>query len=250
MPHVTSRGSGEYVASEEHVLSWGSYTAPGTGRLVVGCQGSHGLASHLLSADTWDRVSALNYAGFVNVAGDLSQTTTQGTFGNTTAQTRIGQLRTFGQSNARHSAKAGQVHLIGGSGGCTGAINYARANPDNVASMYLIVPLVDLQDLYENRTDVAVTQAEIDTAYGGDVTASYATHDPSAEGNQAALRDIPIRIAYSESDNYIPVSTVLAYAELVNAAGGRCETFSMGPIGHSGTGVEPGDVVRFFERYQ
>jgi pimeloyl-ACP methyl ester carboxylesterase len=132
------------------------------------------------------------------VQGDLSQTTTQGTYGNDTSVTRIGQLITFVQgASSPLQAAAGKVHILGVSGGATAAFNYARANPANVASLYLIAPAVDMLAIYNTPARLAfvsLTQAEMNKAYNNGVDdggtaflAAMPTHDPSATGNQAAL---------------------------------------------------------------
>jgi pimeloyl-ACP methyl ester carboxylesterase len=249
----TSRGVGQYVASETHDLVWARQAKQGL-RLVVTCQGSHSLADSVLTADSWQRTQVLCDAGFVVICGDLSQTASQGTFGNDTAQTRVGQLRTFATGTGVPVPTSGKMHLIGGSGGCTAAINYARANPQNVASMYLIAPLADVENFYSNWTDATITQAEVNKAYNNGVddggtayTAAMPAHNPSRAGNQAALSGVPMRLAYSTNDPYIPVSTVTNYQSLITAAGGSCSIVSQGAVGHSGTGVDPADVVRFFQ---
>jgi pimeloyl-ACP methyl ester carboxylesterase len=261
-----SYGTGLYVASETSAVTWGRMAVPGVPKGVITCQGSHGLSSTLFGTDTWDRAQTLAAAGYVNLSGDISQTLTQGTFGNDTAVTRVGQLKTFIQgSTAPMKAASGKVHLIGGSGGATDAINYARANPTLVASMYLIAPLVDVEDFYSNWLNggangatgsSGVTTAEINKAYNAGVDdggtaylAAMPSHNPIRSGNQAALSTIPMKLPYSDNDPFIPVSKVTAYADLVNAAGGNAVAYSQGAVGHSGTGVDPQDVVSFFRAH-
>lgn len=261
-----SYGSGLYVASETSAVAWGRTATPGVPKGVITCQGSHGLAFTLFGADTWDRAQTLAANGYVNLSGDLSQTLTQGTFGNDTAQTRVGQLKTFIQgTTAPMKAASGKVHLIGGSGGATDAINYARANPTLVASMYLIAPLVDVEDFYSNWLNggangatgsSGVTQAEINKAYNAGVDdggtaylAAMPSHNPIRSGNQAALSGIPMKLAYSTDDPFIQVSKVTDYATAVNSAGGSATLVNQGAVGHSGTGVDPQDVVNFFNAH-
>lgn len=244
-----SRGVGVYVASEAHNFMWDRLAKPG-GRVVVSCQGSHSTADSILTAG-WERANALSAAGYVLVQGDLAQTTTQGTFGNATSETRVGQLRTFALGSSAPVPAAGKVHLIGGSGGVAAALNYARANPGNVASIYGMVPLVDIEDVYNNRTDVDITQAEIDAAYTDHAgfLAAMPARNPSRAGNQAALAGIPIRLAYSTNDPYITVASVLGYVAAVNAAGGNATAFSMGAVGHDTPGLDPYDCARFFKEH-
>lgn len=252
---VTSRGVGAYVAGEAHKAIWSGEQKPGAGAAVLDAQGSHGLADSITSADDMARMLPLSRAGFVCIAGDMGQTASQGTFGNDTAVTRLGQLKDFVQgASSPMQARSGSVRIIAGSGGCTAALNYARANPANVAALFLICPLVDIEDFYNNWTGggangtapvaSGVTKAEMDTAYGG--TAAFAaampSHNPIRSGNQAALAGIPIWLAYSTDDPYIPVQKVLDYAALVPSA----QAVSQGAAGHTGLGVNSDDVVRHF----
>jgi predicted esterase len=242
-----SHSVGTYVASETAYVLWGSRAKAAAAQGVVYCQGSHSLGSALKGDTTLEYVVE---SGFVAVCGDLSQTTSQGTFGNDTARTRVGQLKSFVQgASSPLVAASGKVHLLGASGGAAAAINYARANPTLVASMYLVVPLVDLADVHDN--DRGGYAAEIETAYGGGAgyTAAVASHNPSASGNQAALSGVPMKIAYSTNDTLIPSATVTAYRDLVNAAGGTCTITSLGAVGHAATGLDPADVTRFFQEH-
>lgn len=247
---------GGYVASENAYVIF-SERAQAGGRTVINLQGSHSLASVGKGDAT---LELLADCGFVCVTGDLSQTTTQGTYGNDTARTRVGQLKSFVQGSVFPMAAAsGKVCLLGASGGAAAAINYARQNPSNVAAMYLVVPLVDIAAAYADAARLAaagVTQAEMNKAYNGGVddggtafNAAMPTHDPSASGNQAALSGIPMKLVYSTSDTVIPQASVTAYAALVNAAGGSAVTASEGAVGHSAAGIDRQDVVSFFQAH-
>jgi predicted esterase len=230
-----SRGVGQYVASEAHRVVWARTTKVGA-QAAIFCPGSHDGADSTYSVARVN-MEALAQAGFIVGLLDMAQSPSQGTFGNATAQARIGQMRTFLQGTSSPlRAAAGKVHLVGGSGGVAAALNFARANPSLVASIAGIVPLTDLQDFYENRTDGQVTQAEVRAAYSGGVP-DYATYSPAATGNQAALIGVPIKLWYSTNDPYIPVSTVVAYQGKVQGAGGTCVISSLGAVGHSDSGL-------------
>lgn len=252
----SSRSKGAYVANEVAVVRWGRCCragAPG----VIYLEGSHGTGDDFIGDATGD---ALANAGFIAVSCDLSQTSTQGTYGNDTAQLRTEQVRTFIQgASSPMQAAAGRVHLFGTSGGATDAINYARANPQNVLSMYLIAPATDLLGLYNSPArlaSVGLTQAEMNKAYNSGVDdggtafrAAMPTHDPSAPGNQQALAGIPMKLVYSTDDPAVLPSTVFAYADLVNAAGGNAVTASEGAVGHSALGMDRADLTAFFKAH-
>lgn len=261
MPGCSSWSFGTYVANENAYVVWGRQTPVGA-RPVVSLQGSHSLAVSLKGDTTAER---LGDGGYVVVCGDLSQTLTQGTFGNPTSVTRAGQLKTFIQgANSPLIAGAGKVHLIGASGGATAAINYARANPTLVASMYLVVPCVDTENYYTNYTNggangtgvvVGPTQAEIHKAFNGGVDdggtaylAAMPASNPARAGNQAALAGIPMTLAYSTTDPFFPVATITSYAAAVNAAGGSATAVSQGAVGHTADGINSDDVALFFNR--
>lgn len=246
----STRGVGQYAVGEAHRGVYGRMSKA-TDKGIVWLTGSHSLADAIVLPDVLRVVEPLADARFRMLCGDIGQTTTQGTFGNDTARTRAGQLRTHLQTTM--GAASGEVHLWGGSGGGTAAIAYARQNPGNVASIYLVAPLVALAAFYASLPVLGITQAEVNKAYNNGVddggtafNLALPTHDPSASGNQAALAGIPIRIAYSTDDPAIPPSTIAAYAALVNAAGGSVTTVSQGAVGHSSLGVDPQDVVEFF----
>jgi pimeloyl-ACP methyl ester carboxylesterase len=244
-----SRGVGSYVAGEAHNFAWSKDAGPGA-PVVVSCQGSHALADEAWNAATdLSRTLALAHAGFLVVSGDLSQTASQGSFGNDTARTRIGQLITLAQSaSAPIRGRAGKVALIGVSGGATAAINYARANPANVSALYLMTPLLDLQDFHDNRVTQAgssFTQAEIEAAYGGSAAyaAAVASHSPVAGSNPAQLAGIPIKLAYSTNDQYVTTASVDAFAAATGA-----QKVSLGNVLHNAASVDPADVVDFLRR--
>lgn len=232
----SSRGFGQYAANQKHGVRWDRMTkadAP----LLIYCQGSHGIVDTVSNNEEPD-MEALARAGFIVAMGDLTQTQTQGTFGNDAAQAGIGQLRTFMQgSGAPIKAASGKMYMVGGSGGGANAINYARNNPGNVFSMVFFAPLLDLQDLYENRLPASgVTQAEVNAAYGGDVTAFYDTHSP-IEADKTPLINIPIKIYYATDDPFIPVASVTTFRDQIEAVGGICELQSLGAVGHTDVGV-------------
>lgn len=246
---VSSRGVGQYAGgAEAHRILGGRGSGPGSPG-ILNLQGSHSLADAFTKEfDVWvgGVVQLLCDAGRWVAGGDMSQTLTQGTFGNDTAVTRAGQLKTFIQA-APFLARAGKVAIMAGSGGATAAINYARANPALVSALLLFCPLTDLQDFHDLRVDATITAAEVETAYGG--AAAYATalptHSPVVGTNPNPLAPIPMRIYYSTNDPYIPVSTVTAFQAKVLASGGKCDIASLGPVGHSAQNMNVLDAANF-----
>lgn len=255
---VVSRGvgAGGYVGSgsEASRARYGRLSKPAD-KGIIYLQGSHSLADVIVTdPDLGPIVQLLGDSGFRVACGDMSQTTSQGTFGNDLAQTRAGQLRTWLQNTV--GAAAGKVHIFAGSGGCAAALNYARQNPANVASLVLSGPLVDLQDVHDNRVDAVITQAEIHKAYNNGVddggtayAAGLATHSPTLAADKTPLAGIPMLLIYATNDPYIPVQVVTDYRDKIIAAGGSCSLLNLGAVGHSITGLDPIAVRDFFQAH-
>lgn len=252
MPAISicrSRGVGAYVAGETHNLAYPRTAKPNASPGVLLLTGSHSTAdTEFTAADALGRVTALAQAGFVVMSGNLGQpappAAPQGTFGNDTSITRVGQMKTFLQGTAPVPAAAGKVHITGGSGGAAAAINYALRNPASVASLYLMVPLTDLEDFYNSRTDATIPKTEVDAAYGGAAAfaAAVPSHSPIRQ-NLAPLAGMKVRLVYSTNDPYVPVSTVTNFVSAATAAGAIVSTFNQGAAGHAATGVPASDVV-------
>lgn len=248
----TSYGQG-YAGSERWAVLWREGGGPGD-PAVLSLQGSHSLAIGLIGDANAEDIS---YAGFVRIAGegfvvaqgDLGQTVSQGTFGNDTVISRVGSLKAAVQAaSSPVQARAGKVALLGASGGGTAALNYAIANPGNVACIFLTTPLVALRRARdENWGGYA---AEIETAYGGAAgfNAAVATRDPSEPGRQAALAGIPILISYSVNDSVIPYGSIFDYAELLEDAGVDVEVAPHGAVDHSATGMRTSQAIELFKR--
>lgn len=249
MTYCASRGVGQYVAGEAHEWVFARHTKPGA-RGVVYAQGSHGLAN-VLRFGTWDQPAgrAIADRGYQAIAGDLSQTLTQGTFGNDTARSRVGSLKTFLQGTI--GAASGKVWGFAGSGGCTALLNYARQNPTHFAALVLLNPLIDPQDFYDNnRGGTTIPKTELEAAYGGSAAAFAAAmpaHNPAR--NTGELTGVPMRLYYSTNDPYIPVATVTAFAAAVNTAGGTADTFSLGAVGHTAGALTGDQIADYFDAH-
>lgn len=113
-----------------------------------------------------------------------------------------------------------RVHLLGISAGGLAALNFAYHYPELVKSVCIVIPVVDVQDIYDNNR--SGFQSVINTAYGG---------RPGDEWNPAshpeALRSVPTLIYASEDDPVTPWSVTEAYVEDSGA-----ELVSMGAINH------------------
>jgi len=155
--------------------------------------------------------------------GTWGNATMAGTNANDTC--RMLEAYNWLQNASGGGAKSGKVHLIGVSQGGVGVVNWAKRNPTLVQSISLVVPALDLQDIYVN--DRGGNQANINTAYGG--VPDYATRSPM---NLAAnLAGIPTRVWYATNDTVTPsTATNTTFATSVGVSG---STVSMGAVGHT-----------------
>lgn len=228
--------TGAYVAAESHVTLAGAAPA-GAVRGVISCHGSGVLGPAWAMTDP--NVAALNQLlasqGFPVICPDLGG---GNTWGNDTSVTRVGQAWT---QVVAEGAKADKVLLLGGSMGTLTALNYAKANPTNVAAIALVLPIVDLQDAHDNRGFTAVSE----TAYGGNAAylTALAAHNPAV--NTASFAGIPIKLWYSTDDPYAFPATVTAFDTAIASATSQ----TIGANAHTTAGLDPYQVLDFLRPY-
>lgn len=160
-------------------------------------------------------------------------------FGNPTAQTRLGQCRTWLQANG---ALPGTVLCITTSQGAACALNYASDNPTHIGGIVSFMPGFHLDDLRDN--DRGGTRVLIDAAWG----VSYPAPLPAGANpalKSAQLSAIPQQMWYATDDPYIPTTVVTDWA----AASGA-EAYSVGALGHSDNAIAaaPHETVLEFLR--
>lgn len=211
----TSRGVGQYVASEAHTLAYGRrYKADGTHRPVIYFTGGPGddrdfLTASASGAQIAPTLAHLNVPIISAAFGGGNQ------WGNDTAQTRIGQAWTYVKTAL--GTRTDKFVGIGVSKGATALLNYTRNNPANVAALLLIVPAVNLTDIHDNnRSGLA---ASIETAYTNLAgwQAGAATHDPALNTATHASQAIPTFIFYGDGDTTVTPSSVTSFASAVGA---------------------------------
>lgn len=160
MSAFSTLGKGRYVANEWDVLAIPRlYRRDGTKMGVIYCHGAGELAasplgsvnSKIAEAQLLSQIAA-QYPMAMADLGTWEQggTSDSNSWGNTNAQTRVGQLKTWLQSASGGGAKSGKVALIGISMGATTALNYARNNPTQVVGVIGIIPVIDLDDIRTN----------------------------------------------------------------------------------------------------
>lgn len=172
---------------------------------------------------------------FVSIASDW-------TWGNDTIIERIGAARATAIASHGFEEK---VHLIGVSmGGCC-SLEYAKRNPSHVASITLIIPVLDQQDIYDNgRVDPYGTITPPEDAFGGNRPPS--SHVPAR--NASIYTGMPVAIWYSNNDSVcVPEVTepfgANAGAELNNLGDQFPAGFAI--PGHAADNLPHDDVAAF-----
>lgn len=153
------------------------------------------------------------------------------TFGNPTSVAAVGTDLTAVAAATGSSAE--KVHLVGASMGAAVACEYAIANPTNIATMTLLIPLVDIVGLYESNT--GGFRAQIGTAWG----VTYPTPLPADAdilAQAATLSGIPIRLYYAPDDPLIDPADVVAFTAAVGPSASATATQGGG---HTDAGMLP-----------
>jgi pimeloyl-ACP methyl ester carboxylesterase len=149
-------------------------------------------------------------AGIPCLAGQMGGDT----FANDTAMTRIGQARTYlaaasGCSNAK-------ILLVGASMGAALALRYAGENPAQVAGVVGIIPLVNIDAIYQANT--LGLRAAIGTAWGVVYPAALpANANLTVKAAPMADGVVPSILYYSDADAAINPADVIAMANTIDA---------------------------------
>lgn len=120
------------------------------------------------------------------------------TWGNATAVARIGTGRSFLQASM--GAKSGKVSFTNGSMGAATTLNWAGANPTLVASIVMIIPVINVTDIHTNNRGGYA--GAINAAYGGAYSeATYgALYNPFTQAQAGKYAGIPMLCFYGTSD--------------------------------------------------
>lgn len=134
---------------------------------------------------------------------------------------------------------SGRWHLLGASAGGLTVLNWAKANPALVKSLTLLIPVLDVQDVYTNNRGSFASV--ISTAYGG---APPDSHNPA--DNYSSFADIPIKLYYSTTDTITPLAITQAF---ISGVGDNVEGVNMGAQGHfwDYAVFTPASIVEFLE---
>jgi pimeloyl-ACP methyl ester carboxylesterase len=139
------------------------------------------------------------------------------------------------------AAKTDKCLLVGGSMGGLMAVNWAYRNPTKVAAVALIIPVLDLEDVYTNNRGGLASQ--ITAAYGG--APDYATRSPIQLAS--GLAGIPTKVWYATDDPVTPnIATNTTFA---GSVGVSASTRLMGAVGHTFSAVDADEVMTFLAPY-
>lgn len=221
--YTSSMGVGNIQAAETDVLFTPSraLTTADIGIILL-----HGATTPNEFADhtRWGSVrlaARLALAGYPCIAGAMANDA----FANDTVMARITAARAFLASATGCSPN--KTHLLGVSMGGGTAVRYAALNPTKVESITGIIPMANIDALYQANT--LGLRASIGTAWG----VTYPTALPAganllAQAPAIATADIPVRFYYDDADAAIDPADVLALAVACDAT-----TFEIPPdLGH------------------
>ena len=233
-------GKGRYLAGEEDVL-WKprKCAAAGTFPGIIYCHGASSVA--LDSVDSTigylplvDKLS--NQAEYLVHFADIDGTG----WGRDATMTAITAAYNWLVDSTKGAAKTGKVALIGASMGALNAVNWAYRNPTLVSCIALIIPAIDLQDIYVNDRGPGL-QATISSVWGG--APPYSTRSPLLLAS--SLAGIPTHV-WAASGGSDPVTPSFATnTTFCTSVGGDSKVHDMGAVGHTVGAVSTDEVLSF-----
>lgn len=199
---------------------------------------------------TYGRQSSLTRAvadsGRVCFSGDLGGPST---WGNATAMARLTAAYNYLQTLP--GVLPGKVVLISGSMGGLTSLNWTAANPDKVAAVVSVIPVINPYDIVYNGRALAGTNyaPSVNSAYPPVYTETRdgATSNPRTIAQTTSkYAGIPMQLWYGKTDPLcIPAET-----EAFAATPGMCVELHPLPTGHeeaSYSAVDPAAVVAFLD---
>jgi hypothetical protein len=172
-----------------------AFNGSGAALPVIYCHGYGGVSFSCTNSSFTGQYPLFNALAsqFAVAAGDFSSNA----WGNPTAVGNVGSVQTWMQSTM--GAASGKIALVGVSMGCDTALNYAKANPSNVACVVCVLPAINVNDFAANNTGGYASS--VNTAYGG--TYSDSTNGPTSNPYHYAASfptSIPVHLYYSTAD--------------------------------------------------
>lgn len=186
----------------------------------------------------FELIETLTDAGLPVLTMDFGQTGVtpggENGWGNATVVARLATAFTY-MTGAPVGAKTGKILLVGVSMGNISAMNYAKANPTKVAGLVGVIPVVDMDDIYQNNR--SNLRPSIEAAHGITYPAALPAGSNPAT-SQGSLSSVPTRLYYSTGDTVIIPSTVTTLATAIGAA-----AIAHGSLEHSEASIQDIDMV-------
>lgn len=224
-----SFGKGGYHSGEQWMVVTPSARRPGC-PLVVVVHGAGG-SGWYYAADTirmrW--MNMLARSGMVVIAADLGTVTPNSPidgWGSPRQVQGIDEVVAWGESE--WGCDVERVCLIGDSAGGAGALNWARANSDQVGAVALRTGLTDIESVYQGGEGNTLLVQLIEDAYGGDWPSAREASDPALNTEELVPIADRLRFYYSDNDSLIPTQGVLDTAEAIG-----CKAISIGSVDHN-----------------
>jgi len=208
-----------YVAVNEDDLFVYPDSNRQTRKPVIYCHGSEraeisGAYDWMLIPSRW-RLARELFSKSCMLSSDLGGNQT---WGNSTAISRASSAYTVIQSLP--GVSTGKVILFGQSMGALTALNWARINKQKVAAIVLLIPVINLNDLFLNSS----YSNSINDAYSGYSDAVYgASNNPLICSRNGDFNDIPILLMYGTSDTLCKKEFSIEFASNCN----NCITMSL-----------------------
>lgn len=184
----------------------------------------------------WPVISAIADAGYIVTSHDLGG---HQTWGNDTAISRITSAYNYAQNYS--GVVKGKVVLVAQSMGGLNSILWAARNPEKVACMVLLMPVIDLGEV---RSTPGGYQQLIDTALG--VTYSDQAHglarSPIIMARAGVHPKVPCQLWYGTSDELCRPGKAIEYG---NLSGATVKPIAGGHAEQTIAGVSPSEVLQF-----
>jgi pimeloyl-ACP methyl ester carboxylesterase len=207
---VTDRGT---VGGLDQRVMYGRTYKPGAKKGVLTIPGALGTMNDFFDLN-FPILDAIHKEGFATAS-----LTTALTWGNDAIQAGVSTLRNNCITSGLFAA--GKVHLMGISMGGLTVLNWARANPTLVQSITLVIPVLNVQGVYDQN------RGGFTTLIAPGAYPARPPDDYNPLTNVASFAGVPINLYYSTTDPITLEAETLAFGHALGL-----DLRSMGPQGH------------------
>lgn len=207
----TSAGVGRVALGERDVIIYPTNHKQSMPGVVY----VHGAEGDMGGGLTWMKIHerlpllrALSDAGHVIISADLGGVAT---WGNDTALSRITAATSV--LRAQNNVDDGPVVLVGQSMGGLNSILWAKSNTDDVLCIVLVIPVINLTDIHDNRGLDTVIDAAYLGGYSEDTYGS--SKNPATLAANGELNGIEMLLYYGTTDTICVPSESIAFGNSV-----------------------------------